>query len=70
MIEGRSERLVTSLREDGPGSLFEIAERLYPNAARRRFWQVVATVQGLLDLLEDEGLVMALVDGRYAISSG
>ena len=39
----------------GEPSLFTLCERLYPRAARRRFWQIVAIVQGHLDLIEREG---------------
>lgn len=35
-------------------SLYELCERLYPRAAKRRPWPIVATVQGHLDLLEAE----------------
>lgn len=56
-IEQRTERVLQSLRDDGPGSLFAVCERLYPRAVRRRFWQIAATVQGHLDLLEEAGEV-------------
>lgn len=54
-VEQRAERVLSSLRDDGPASPFELCERLYPRAARRRPWQILATVQGHLDLLEAEG---------------
>lgn len=56
-IEQRTERVLQSLRDDGPGTLFAVCERLYPRAVRRRFWQIAATVQGHLDLLEEAGEV-------------
>jgi glyoxylase-like metal-dependent hydrolase (beta-lactamase superfamily II) len=57
-IDQRTERVLQSLREDGPGSLFAVCERLYPRAVRRRFWQIAATVQGHLDLLVEAGEVV------------
>lgn len=51
----RSERLYESLREEGPATVYAIAERLYPRALRRRFWQIIATIQGHLDTLEEAG---------------
>lgn len=56
-IEQRTERVAAALRDDGPASLYTLCERLYPRAVRRRFWQIVATVQGHLDLLETDGRV-------------
>lgn len=40
---------------------------LYPRALGRRFWQIVATVQGNLDLLEDGGEVTHC-DGVFEVS--
>ena len=37
--------------------VYALAERLYPRALRRRFWQIAATVQGHLDSLEAAGFV-------------
>lgn len=54
-IERRSERVSRALREGGPARLYGLTERLYPRGASRRFWQVVATMQGHLDLLEERG---------------
>lgn len=62
-IEQRTDRVYASLKADGPARVFEVAERLYERAARRRFWQVVAVVQGHIDLLQEEGLVTAGPDG-------
>jgi len=61
-VEQRTERVREALREGGPGTLYAVCERLYPRAVRRRFWQIAATVQGHLDLLEEAGEVR--VDGR------
>lgn len=63
-IEERNERVLAELRANGPGTAFAIAERLYPRAVRRRFWQIVATVQGHLDMLEERALVCA-TNGMY-----
>lgn len=61
----RSERLRDSLRTEGPGTVYEVAERMYPRALRRRFWQIVATIQGHLDLLEEAG-VARCVEGAWS----
>ncbi len=63
-VEQRTERVLAELRESGPATLFDLCERLYPRAAQRRPWQIIATVQGHLDLLESEGRVV-LTDHRY-----
>ncbi len=65
-VEQRTERVLAALREFGPASLFELCERLYPRAAQRRPWQIIATVQGHLDLLESEGRVLQR-DHRYEV---
>jgi glyoxylase-like metal-dependent hydrolase (beta-lactamase superfamily II) len=62
--EQRMARTLEVLRSDGPLPLYRIAERLYPRALRRRFWQIAATVQGFLDGLEAEGLAV-FEDGRW-----
>jgi len=59
--EQRAERALDILRAAGPCTVYRLAEALYPRAVRRRFWQIVATVQGLLDLLEARG--QAVKDG-------
>ena len=51
-IRERTERVVEALRTGGPRTVFGMCESLYPRAANRRFWQVIATVQGNLDLAE------------------
>ena len=55
-IAQRSERLLETVR-DGGVTVYSLAHELYPRALRRRFWQIIATVQGHLDLLEDQGLL-------------
>ena len=60
--EERTARLLEALRTGGPATAYEAAERLYPRALRRRFWQIIATVQGHLDVLVEAGLVS--VDGN------
>jgi len=63
-IEQRSGRVLAALREAGPCPVYVLAERLYRRAVVRRFWQIVPSVLGHLDLLEDEGRVR-LEDGGY-----
>jgi glyoxylase-like metal-dependent hydrolase (beta-lactamase superfamily II) len=53
----RGARVLTVLRGSGEATAYAIADALYPRALVRRFWQIIATVQGQLDLLEDNGLV-------------
>lgn len=54
-IEERMAKVLAALREAGPTPVYALAERLYPRALQRRFWQIIATVQGHLDLLERDG---------------
>ncbi|MBN9494348.1 MBL fold metallo-hydrolase [bacterium] len=54
-IEQRGERVSVTLRERGAATTYELAEALYPRALARRFWQIIATVQGQLDILEEDG---------------
>jgi glyoxylase-like metal-dependent hydrolase (beta-lactamase superfamily II) len=58
----RTGRVLEALDTEGPGSVYEIAERLYPRALRRRFWQIIATTQGHLDVLAESGA--AIFEGR------
>jgi glyoxylase-like metal-dependent hydrolase (beta-lactamase superfamily II) len=51
-LEQRAERVHTCLRDEGPATAYQVALRLYPRALRRRLWQILATVQGHLDVLE------------------
>jgi glyoxylase-like metal-dependent hydrolase (beta-lactamase superfamily II) len=64
-IEQRTERVLEALREGGEATLYELCERLYPKAVRRRAWQILATIQGHVDLLEDQGRVV-LISGMIA----
>ena len=62
-VEERGQKVWTALAEGGSAaSLYGLAERLYPRALKRRFWQIIATVQGHLDLLEAEGRVSPASD--------
>lgn len=54
-IEQRTARVEAELHAAGRVTLYALSERLYPRAVRRRFWQIVATVQGHLDHLEANG---------------
>ncbi|MCC7366502.1 MAG: MBL fold metallo-hydrolase [Dehalococcoidia bacterium] len=51
-IEARDERVHAELASSGELTVYELAARLYPRAVQRRFWQIIATVQGHLDTLE------------------
>jgi len=63
--EQRAERVLAALRESGPSTVFRLCEAIYPRAVQRRAWQILATVQGHLDLLEAEGRVTHS-EGRYS----
>jgi glyoxylase-like metal-dependent hydrolase (beta-lactamase superfamily II) len=63
-IEQRTARVLATLTESGRGSVYALCEALYPRALRRRFWQIAATVQGHIDLLEQRRQVV-LIDGEY-----
>ncbi|MFQ5381249.1 MAG: MBL fold metallo-hydrolase [Dehalococcoidia bacterium] len=49
-IDGRTARVAAA--RGGAGSLFRLCEQLYPRATKRRLWQIMATVQGHLDILD------------------
>lgn len=66
-IEQRTERVAALLRELGAATLWTLADALYPRALRRRFWQIAATVQGHLDILEAQSRV-GCVGGEYRTS--
>ncbi len=68
-IEERTARVLAELRAAGECTLYELCERLYPRALRRRFWQIASTVQGHLDLLEARGAAHAIA-GRYRARTG
>jgi glyoxylase-like metal-dependent hydrolase (beta-lactamase superfamily II) len=59
-IEERSDRVMERLVELGEARVYEVAASLYPRAVVRRFWQIVATVQGNLDLLEEKGRIRSM----------
>lgn len=63
-VEQRNEKLLRLLRLNGARSLYAMAEELYPRALRRRFWQIISTVQGHLDILEDMHLA-SCTDGLW-----
>lgn len=66
-IEERSEKVRRALRQRGPSSVYDVSMELYPRALGRRFWQIIATVQGNLDLLEDMGEA-TVCSGVYEVS--
>ncbi|MGB4862203.1 MAG: MBL fold metallo-hydrolase [Tepidiformaceae bacterium] len=55
LAEQRTERVLELFASEGPGTLYNVAERMYPRALRRRFWPIIATVQGHLDVLAEAG---------------
>ena len=65
-IDQRTAKVAEELRAGGPATLYGLAERLYPRAVKRRFWQIVPTVQGHIDVLDQVGAVHE-EGGRYAI---
>jgi hypothetical protein len=68
-IEQRSAKLRDELEAGGPATVYGLAQRMYRRALERRFWQIVSTVQGHLDLLLERG--EAAFDGAtYRASSG
>ncbi len=54
-VEQRTERVRTELSDSGEATVHALCERLYPRALQRRWWQIVATIQGHLDLLAERG---------------
>lgn len=63
--EQRTSRVFEALRENSGATLYALSETLYPRALRKRFWQIVATVQGHLDVLAEDGRAESS-DGRWA----
>ena len=63
-IEQRTDRFQQLLTEHGRATVYDLCEFAYPRALKRRFWQIVATVQGHLDILEERGLARQ-IDGEY-----
>jgi glyoxylase-like metal-dependent hydrolase (beta-lactamase superfamily II) len=62
--EQRTARVLEALRENRGATLYGLSEVLYPRALRKRFWQIISTVQGHLDVLEEDGLA-ATTEGRW-----
>jgi glyoxylase-like metal-dependent hydrolase (beta-lactamase superfamily II) len=62
-IEARTAKVEGALTRDEPQTLWSVCERLYRLAARRRPWQLLATVQGHLDVLEKRGAAAAAEGG-------
>ncbi len=52
-VEQRTARVLAELREAGEATVHSLSDRLYPRALQRRWWQIVSTVQGHLDLLAE-----------------
>jgi glyoxylase-like metal-dependent hydrolase (beta-lactamase superfamily II) len=65
-IEQRTEKVAEALRSLGRASVYGLSETIYPRAVRRRFWQIAATIQGHVDLLEEQGRVRT-VEGGYEL---
>ncbi len=53
--KNRTMRLEQVMAEASGATVYDLSERLYPRALRRRFWQIIATVQGHLDVLAEQG---------------
>jgi len=68
-IEQRTEKVAEVLGTFGSASVYALSEAIYPRAVRRRFWQIVATVQGHADLLEAAGRVRAIEGGYEVVRS-
>jgi glyoxylase-like metal-dependent hydrolase (beta-lactamase superfamily II) len=64
VIEERTARVLAALEAAGAATAYELGERLYPRALQRRFWQILPTVVGHLDLLEERGLAV-YAEGRW-----
>jgi glyoxylase-like metal-dependent hydrolase (beta-lactamase superfamily II) len=62
-IEARTAKVARALSPAQPASAWSICEKLYRLAAYRRPWQLLATIQGHLDLLEERGEAQAVEGG-------
>jgi glyoxylase-like metal-dependent hydrolase (beta-lactamase superfamily II) len=51
-IAQRRDRVGQVAEAESTASVYQLAERLYPRALERRYWQIMATVQGHVDLLD------------------
>lgn len=67
-IEQRTARIHEALGAAGRAQLYQLCETLYPRALRRRFWQIAATVQGHLDLLEVRAQVRRTAPACYELA--
>lgn len=63
-IEQRTEKVLAVLKQHGESSIYALASDLYPRALRRRSWQIIATIQGHLDILVERELA-DISGGRY-----
>jgi glyoxylase-like metal-dependent hydrolase (beta-lactamase superfamily II) len=66
-IDQRTARVRDELRTGGPSTPWGLSERIYPRAVHRRFWQIVPTILGHLDILEEVGEV-TFAGGDYSIN--
>jgi|GEM_PF-565965 len=60
VFEQRAARAHRRLREGGPASPWALALRIYPHLRSAAVWLIMAEIIGLLDLLEERGLVRVL----------
>jgi len=65
--EQRTERVREALIERGGGTVWDLAEAIYPRAVRRRFWQIISTIQGHLDVLEEQGRAVTEAGRWFAV---
>lgn len=56
-IEQRTDRVLKMMSTVGGTTVYDLCRLAYPRGLARRFWQIVSTVQGHLDILEERGLV-------------
>lgn len=64
-IDERSQRVEEAVRAAPGATAYSVAAALYPRALGRRFWQILATIQGNLDLLEDVAAIRQVEAGVY-----
>lgn len=58
-IEERAQRVLDVVRQRDGSTTYQVAAAIYPRALKSRFWQIMGTVQGHLDLLLDRGEMVA-----------
>jgi glyoxylase-like metal-dependent hydrolase (beta-lactamase superfamily II) len=63
-IEQRTEKVLAAIHRHGEATVYDLASDLYPRALKRRYWQIVATIQGHLDILVERELVSTSA-GKY-----